>query len=155
MRRSYIVKAGGEEFKLRLTLAGQKNLLAKNPDSAIMTIVMSAIDDPKDMDNLLTEALTWDGNENTIHSGEKLYDRLVDDGKSGTAFFAELVLGIAHNAGLIDDDDRKKISRGLVSKLKRGINSMFDDEDPFEDLSDSEEGDEGSDNPPKESMETL
>lgn len=155
MRRSYIVKAGGEEFKLRLTLAGQKNLLAKNPDSAIMTIVMSAIDDPKDMDNLLTEALTWDGNENTIHSGEKLYDRLVDDGKSGTAFFAELVSGVAHNAGLIDDDDRKKISRGLVSKLKKGINSMFDDEDPFEDLSDSEEGDEGSDNPPKESMETL
>ncbi|MBE6959964.1 MAG: hypothetical protein E7448_04490 [Ruminococcaceae bacterium] len=154
MRRSYIVKAGGEEFKLRLTLAGQKNLLAKNPDSSIMAIVMSAIDDPQDMDNLLTEALSWEGNENTIRSGEKLYDRLVDDGKSGTAFFAELVLGIAHNAGLIDDNDRRKIYRGIVSKLKRGIDGLFEEEDSFEDLSDSEEGDEGSENPP-ENMATL
>ena len=154
MRRSYIVKAGGEEFKLRLTLAGQKNLLAKNPDSAIMAIVMSAIDDPLDMDNLLTEALTWDGNENTIHSGEKLYDRLVDDGKSGTVFFADLVLGIAHNAGLIDDDDRRKISRGVVSKLKKGISGLFDEDDSFVDLSEPEEGDESSDNPP-ETMATL
>jgi len=154
MRRSYIVKAGGEEFKLRLTLAGQKNLLAKNPDSSIMAIVMSAIDDPQDMDNLLTEALSWEGNENTIRSGEKLYDRLVDDGKSGTAFFAELVLGIAHNAGLIDDNDRRKIYRGIVSKLKRGIDGLYEEEDSFEDLSDSEEGDEGSENPP-ENMATL
>ena len=58
-RRSYIVKAGGGEFKLRLTLAGQKNLMAKNPDVPVMALVMSAIDDPQDMENLLTEALNW------------------------------------------------------------------------------------------------
>lgn len=146
-RRSYIVKAGGGEFKLRLTLAGQKNLMAKNPDVSIMALVMSAIDDPQDMENLLTEALNWEGNENAITEGAKLYDLMVDDGKCGTDYFADLVLNIAHNAGLIDDDERKKIHRGIVAKLKKGIDNMFEDAPEFADLSEDEEGGEGSDNP--------
>ena len=154
MRRSYIVKTSGGEFKLRLTLAGQKNLLAKNPDTSIMALVMSAIDDPQDMENLLTEALTWDGNENAIHEGAKLYDLMVDDGKCGTDCFADLVLNIAHNAGLISDDERKKIHRGIVVKIRNGIDSMFEEEPEFPDLSGNEEGVEGSENPPL-TMPTL
>lgn len=154
MRRSYIVKAGGEEFKLRLTLAGQKNLLAKNPDTSIMALVMSAIDDPQDMENLLTEALTWDGHENTITEGAKLYDLIVDDGKGGTNHFADLVLHIAHNAGLITEDDRKKIYRGIVTKFNNGLDSMFEETPAFSDLSGDEEGVEGSENP-RMTMPTL
>ena len=108
-RKSYIVKAGGEEFKLRLTLAGQKNLQAKNPDDPILAIVMGAVDDPGDMEALLNEALSWEGNENPTCSGEELYNRMVDDGKCGSGAFMDLVLSIAHNAGLLSDDERKKV----------------------------------------------
>ena len=153
-RRSYIVKAGGEEFKLRLTLSGQKNLQAKNPDVPILALVMGAVDDPGDMEALLTEALSWDGNENSTHSGAELYDRLVDDGKRGSSAFMDLVLSIAHNAGLLTDDERSKVQRAVERKLRNGFNQLTEDDEPFQDLSDDEEGGEGSDNPQK-AMQTL
>lgn len=153
-RKSYIVNAGGEEFKLRLTLAGQKNLQAKNPDVPIMALVMGAVDDPSDMEALLTEALSWEGNENTICSGAELYDRMVDDGKRGTTAFMELVLNIAHNAGLINDAERSKVQRAVERRMTNSFDQLCEDDDLFEDLSTDEEGDEGSDNPLK-TMPTL
>ena len=146
-RKSYIVKAGGEEFKLRLTLAGQKNLQAKNPNVPIMALVMGAVDDPGDMEALLTEALSWEGNENPICSGAELYDRMVDDGKCGTGAFMELVLNIAHNAGLINDAERQKVQYAVERRMTRSFDQLCEEEDPFEDLSENEEGGEGSDNP--------
>ena len=79
---------------------------------------------------------------------------MVDDGKCGTDHFADLVLNIAHNAGLINDDERKQIYRGIVAKFKKGIDSMFGEEPEFFDLSEDEEGGEGSDNP-QMTMQTL
>ena len=153
-RRSYIVKAGGDEFKLRLTLSGQKNLQAKNPDVPILALVMGAVDDPGDMESLLTEALSWEGNENPTCSGAELYDRMVDDGKCGTGAFMELVLNIAHNAGLINDDERKKVQRAVEKKVESSFNLLTEDDDPYADLSENEEGGESSDNPPMK-MPTL
>lgn len=153
-RKSYIVKAGGDEFKLRLTLVGQKNLQAKNPDVPILAIVMGAVDDPGDMEVLLNEALSWEGNENPTCSGAELYDRMVDDGKCGSGAFMDLVLSIAHNAGLLNDDERKKVQRAVDSRLRRSFDQLVSDEDSLGDLSGDEEGDESSDNPQTE-MVTL
>lgn len=153
-RKSYIVKIGGDEFKLRLTLAGQKNLLAKNPDVPIMALVMGAVDDPSDMEALLTEALSWEGNENPTCNGAELYDRMVDDGMCGTNAFMELVLNIAHNAGLINDAERSKVQRAVERRMTNSFDQLCEDDDLFEDLSTDEEGDEGSDNPLK-TMPTL
>lgn len=153
-RKSCIVIAGGKEFKLRLTLAGQKNLQAKNPDVPIMALVMGAVDDPGDMDALLTEALSWEGNENPTCNGAELYDLMVDDGVCGTGAFMKLVLNIAHNAGLINDDERAKVQRAVKRRMAQSFNQLCEDEDPFEDLSEDEEGGEGSDNP-QMTMPTL
>lgn len=153
-RKSYIVKADGKEFKLRLTLAGQKNLQAKNPDVPIMALVMGAVDDPGDMEALLTEALSWDGNENPTCNGAELYDLMVDDGTRGTSAFMELVLNIAHNAGLINDAERTKVKRAVERRMAQSFDQLCEDEDPYEDLSGDEEGGEGSDNP-HPSMLTL
>jgi len=114
-RACYKVRVGKEEFKLRLTLAGQKNLMEKNPEVPILAIIMSAADDPVDMEALLTEALNWDGNENSVTDGAELYDLMVDNGYRGAKKFAEIALGIAHNAGLLDDDERKKVARVVNS----------------------------------------
>ena len=153
-RKSYIVKAGGKEFKLRLTLAGQKNLQAKNPGVSIMALVMGAVDDPVDMEALLTEALSWDGNENPTCNGAELYDLMVDDGMCGTTAFMELVLNIAHNAGLINDAERKKVQLAVERRMRQSFDQLIEEEDPYQDLSADEEGDEGSDNP-QMTMATL
>ena len=145
-RKSYIVKAGDKEFKLRLTLAGQKNLQARNPNVPIMALVMGSVDDPGDMEALLTEALSWDGNENPTCNGAELYDLMVDDGVRGTGFM-ELVLSIAHNAGLINDAERTKVQRAVERRMAQSFEQLCEDDDPFEDLSEDEEGGEGSDNP--------
>ena len=153
-RKSYIVNAGGKEFKLRLTLAGQKNLQAKNPGVSIMALVMGAVDDPSDMEALLTEALSWEGNPNPTCEGAKLYDLMVDDGMCGTGAFMELVLNIAHNAGLINDAERKKVQLAVERRMRQSFDQLIEEEDPYQDLSADEEGDEGSDNPRME-MPTL
>lgn len=153
-RKSYIVKAGGKEFKLRLTLAGQKNLQAQNPGVSIMALVMGAVDDPVDMEALLTEALSWDGNENPTCNGAELYDLMVDDGVCGTGAFMELVLNIAHNAGLINDAERKKVQLAVERRMRQSFDQLIEEEDLYQDLSADEEGDEGSDNP-QMTMATL
>ena len=146
-RKSYIVKAGGKEFKLRLTLAGQKNLQAKNPEVPVMALVMGAVDDPSDMEALLTEALSWEGNQNPTCEGAELYDLMVDDGMCGTGAFMELVLNIAHNAGLINDAERTKVQLAVERRMRQSFDQLIEEEDPYQDLSADEEGGESSDNP--------
>ena len=151
-RTCYKLKVGKEEFKLRLTLAGQKNLLQKNPEIPVLATIMSAADDPMDMENLLTEALNWEGNENAIHDGAELYDLMVDNGYRGAKKFAEVALGIAHNAGLLAEDERQKVARAVNNQLSRAFDGLLGDEEQTADFSDNEEGGEGLGNPP---MRTL
>lgn len=181
-RSCYVLKVGGKEYKLRLTLQGQKNLMekAKRPNletvedmlaafggreisadtfqavlnaatkdknPSMMGIIMEAIDDPAAMSDLLTEALNWEGNSNKIRSGEDLYDEMVENGYSGTEKFLEVVLGIAHNAGLLSEDDRAKVERSTKRMLRNGMAGL---DIPEED----EEGEESPENP-QEEFETL
>ena len=145
-RRCYKLKVGKEEFKLRLTLAGQKSLMEKNPDIPVIATIMSAADDPVDMEALLTEALNWDGNDNSVHDGAELYDLMVDNGYCGAKRFAEVALGIAHNAGLLSEDERKKVERVVNRQLDQAFDSLAG-EDLDEDLPGDEEGVDSSNNP--------
>ena len=145
-RNCYVLRLGSNEYKLRLTLKGQKNLRQKNPDTPIIAAIMGAVDDPEDMDALLTEALNWDGNRNSIHSGEELYDEMVDNGYSGSESFMQVVLGIAKNAGLLTEDERAKVER-VTRKL---ISSSMD---AFGEELEEQEGEESPENPPQ--LKTL
>ncbi len=142
-RKCYALTLGGEVFKLRLTLAGQKQLQQKNPDMPVLATVMSAADDPADMENLLTAALNWEGNQNPVHDGAELYDRMVDAGYCGAKRFMEVALNIAHNAGLIDEDERRKVCAGVTRQLDRAFDDLAGD--PADDG--AEEGEEGSEGP--------
>ena len=153
-RRSYELKLDKDTFKLRLTLSGQKALLEKNPDTPILAIIMSAVDDPIDMENLLTEALRWDGNENTITDGAELYDRMVDAGYCGAKKFMEIVLGIAHNAGLLEESERNKVARAITYQLDRTFDALLGSAFAAETLSGDEEGDESSERPTNETLDS-
>lgn len=63
-------------------MAGQKALRDKWGED-ILTILLSAAGEGEKLCDLLTQALSWPGNENEIRDGEALYDRLVDEGWRG------------------------------------------------------------------------
>lgn len=179
-RNCYVLKVGDKEYKLRLTLRGQKNLMNKvkkpnldtvdgilsalgdravssdtlatalnaatrDPNASMLGIIMEAIDDPVAMSDLLTEALTWEGNPNKLRSGEELYDQMVENGYSGTEAFLDVVLGIAHNAGLLSEADCNRVARSTKRMLRKGLEGL--------DIPD-EEGEESPENP-QEPFETL
>lgn len=114
-RQCYKLNLNGEEYKLRLTMAGQKALLEHNPGENILAIIMGAADDLDGLEDLLTQALNWEGNTNKIHSGEELYDALVDAGYCGTGDFMKVALNIAKNAGIINQASRDRLER-IVGK---------------------------------------
>lgn len=146
-RQCFKLNLNGVDYKLRLTLAGQKALKEREPETPILAILLGALDDPADMDFILSTALNWDGNENKIHSGEALYDEMVDAGYRGNEKFLEVVLGIAHNAGLLSDDERNKVRRATLRMLREGMENLDID-------GDGEEGEESPENPHLE-LKTL
>lgn len=146
-RQCVALRLGETEVKLRLTLRGQKALKEKNPDMSVLAIIMSAVDEPEDMEVLLTQALNWDGNKNKIKDGGKLYDELVDYGYCGSEDFLVLAMDIAQNAGLVTQDERARLDRAIQHQLRKGLESL-------ENALSDEEGEESLVNPP-EKLKTL
>lgn len=129
-RRCYSLKVGNETYKLRLTLAGQKEIKRYAPDAEVSDTIMNAITDPDAMEIVLTQVLSWDGNENATHSGEELYDKIVDAGNGGQVYFAKLLLGIMENAGLMTEDQRVKLERRVTRATAQ--TDLEDDPDDVE-----------------------
>lgn len=148
MARQCVTLCLGEtEVKLRLTLRGQKALKEKNPDMSVLAIIMSAVDEPEDMEALLTQALNWEGNKNKIKDGGQLYDELVDNGYCGSENFLALAMDIAKNAGLVTQDEKERLDRAIQRQLRKGLDSL-------ENALSDEESEESSANPP-EKLKTL
>lgn len=144
---------GDKIAKLRLTLKSQKLLREKYPDEAVLSAILSAVDEPEDMEYLLTLALNFEGNDNEIKDGAELYDLLVDSGYCGQEDFMGLAIEIAKNAGLVSQDDKNKLHKIVTRQIRKQFDSL---EDVFEgdgmatlDGETEEEGEEGPENPPK------
>lgn len=146
-RQCFKLNLNGVDYKLRITLSAQKEIMERYPDTPVVAAIVSSFEDPADMEFLLTKALNWEGNENKIRSGEAFYDELVDAGYRGNEAFLKITLGIAHNAGLLSDDERAKVERKTLKLLRSGMDSAM------EDAEDGEEGEESPENPPK--LKTL
>lgn len=105
------------EIGLRISIGSQKNLekkYCKQPNQVLMeTIIMSALT-PSIMTDVLTEALNYKGNENSIKSGDELYELLVDNGYSGTVDFMGLIGDIALTSGIISED----VKNMMIEKIK-------------------------------------
>ena len=115
--KSYLpLTAGDQTFRLRLTMAGQKALRDKWGED-ILTLLLSAAGEGEKLCDLLTQALTWPGNDNPIQEGEALYDLLVDQGWRGQAAFAGLAFDLGEAAGLLTKDQ--------VRELKDSVDRAF------------------------------
>lgn len=104
--RYYTVKIQDEEFQLRLTTAKLEEYL-KNTDGDQNNPLIGVLDAmtllPKRI-KLLTAALQWPGNQNTVKSGAELLDRLLDDGVKPREI-SNMILELAAMAGLLEEDD--------------------------------------------------
>lgn len=152
-RKSYELTLNGEKFKLRLTMAGQKALMERFPGQNVLAIIMGASDDLDYMEALLSEALNWEGNPNTIHSGAELYDALVDAGHAGTKDFMVVALNIAKNAGIINQDARDRLERVTGKAIDAEMDMLLNQLEGQIDVAmgivtgKEAEGEEGSENP--------
>ncbi len=125
MRKHYSLRVEGEEYKLRLTIRGQRELAEQFQEDAIQTL-LAAVTDSRRLCALLTQSLNWEGSGNTITDGEELYDRLVDAGWQGQGRFADLAFEIALASGLLD----KKQTGQLRKSVRRAFDRAFDGLEP-------------------------
>ncbi len=128
MKRAHILRLDGEQVRLRLTVAGQRSLRERFGEDSLQIILESAADAEK-MAALLEAALNWSGSENTIRSGEELYDRLVDEGWSGQAQFGGLAFDIAAASGLVSPEQARQLKQAVAQAVEEAFQMLEEDEE--------------------------
>lgn len=125
MRKTYdltLDNNGTADFSLRLTLAGQTKLKKKHGGDPTMQTLGEAVTDAETAADVLTEALAWAGNTNSLHSGADLYDLLVDNGYAGPADFAKLFIsGIGVSSGILSQDMADKIVAEIAGEMDKAL----------------------------------
>ncbi|MCD7770136.1 MAG: hypothetical protein LUH36_08505 [Oscillospiraceae bacterium] len=124
-RKALEIKAGGQTFRLRLTVGGQRRLKEKL-DADAMSVILAAGGDVEYMTALLTEALNWTDSGNSITDGEELYDLLVDEGYAGQGKFGKLAVDIGVCSGLMESKDGKKVSDLLIQRTSEAFDRLAD-----------------------------
>lgn len=122
MTRTYLpLQAGGTEYRLRLTMAGQRALRERWGEE-ILPFLLSAAAEPEKLCGLLTQALTWPGSENPVTDGGELYDLLVDEGWRGQEAFAALAFNLGVVSGLLTRSQADE----LTQTVERAFRSAFE-----------------------------
>ena len=134
VKRAYTLHLDGEMLRLRLTVAGQRSLRERFGEDTLQIVLESAADAEK-MAALLEAALNWSGSENSLRSGEALYDRLVDEGWSGQEQFGGLAFDIAAASGLISEEQARQLKESMAQAVEDAFRLLDEDgedeDDPF------------------------
>ena len=124
MARKYLpIRGDGREFRLRLTVRGQRELKREFQEETLQTIFMAASDSER-MCALLQEALNWPESGNTITDGEVFYDLLVDWGWHGQERFGELAFDLAAASGLITEHQACQLKESLHAAVAQAFSQM-------------------------------
>lgn len=118
-KRYYPLVLGEEEYRLRLTMAGQKALKEQWGED-ILPFFFSAATDGEKLCALLGQCLTWSDSGNPITDGAALYDRMVDEGWQGQECFAGLIFELAQVSGLLDAQQAQTLN-AAVRKAYRQV----------------------------------
>ncbi len=122
MQRSYFpLRVGDTEYRLRLTMAGQR-ALREQWGEEILPFLLSCASDSGRLCDLLTQCLVWPGQENPITDGAALYDLLVDAGWQGQARFAALAFDLGAASGLLTAQQAET----LKETVARTVQTAFD-----------------------------
>ena len=124
MNKHYLsVPVGTEEVRLRLTMAGQKALCAQF-DTDILSILFDCATAPEKLCALLTQGLRWPDSGNSITDGDALYDRLVDDGRSGGAEFAALAFRLGAVSGLLTEQQAEELTHSVTNAYEAAFAAL-------------------------------
>lgn len=119
-RKYHLLRLEGQEYRLRLTLRGQRQLKERFQEETLETVLLAAADAER-MCALLGEALNWPESGNAITDGEVFYDLLVDAGYRGQERFGALAFDLAAASGLITEEQ----ARQLKESLRTALNEAF------------------------------
>ena len=124
MARKYLpLRGDGAEYRLRLTLGGQRNLRSRFGEDTLQTVFLAAGDRER-MCALLTEALSWPESGNTVTDGEVFYDLLVDWGYRGQERFGGLAFDLAACSGLITEGQAKQLKDTLHAAVAEAFTRL-------------------------------
>ena len=123
------ITVGEKQFDLRLTSKAIMNFCKKHgtDGGSPVIAIMEAINDIEAKADLLTNALSYPGSTNAIKDGFTLLDLMADDpGWKEPKAKNGLLLSLAHESGLLDDEDYDSLvapvadsSKALISTLSR------------------------------------
>lgn len=122
-RKYHLLRLEGQEYRLRLTLRGQRQLKDRFSEETLETVLLAAADAER-MCALLGEALSWPESGNAVTDGEDFYDLLVDGGYRGQERFGSLAFDIAAASGLITDDQAKQLKESLRTALDQAFTQL-------------------------------
>lgn len=101
---------------LRLPIAAQLELKKKYNEDTRTTLFEAAKDDEK-MIEILTKALNWSGNTNSLKSGEDLIESLIDNGDFGIVARQRLMIELGGVSGIFSNKEKDMIL-GKVDKME-------------------------------------
>lgn len=110
-----------KEFRLRLTVGSQLKLKKLYGEEGIQ-MIFASMDNLEMTLKLLTEALSFKGNENPVTDGEQFYEILIDNGYCGKEDFARLIFKTAVASGIIKPEQEDKLSKMIANTYS----AMFD-----------------------------
>lgn len=121
----------GEEItlKFRIRIKGQMAIEKKFKGETAMDAIMSAASDAEKMAYILTTALNFDGNDNTITDGMEAYDMLVDNGYAGQEQFTELLTNIALFSGIMSEKRKAQVDAYVKGTYDSAFAEQFGDDE--------------------------
>ncbi|MCD7881486.1 MAG: hypothetical protein LUG47_07485 [Clostridiales bacterium] len=124
MARKYLpLRGDGKEYRLRLTVGGQRNLRERFQEETLQTVLLAAGDSER-LCALLGEALSWPGSGNDCPDGEQFLDLLVDWGYQGQARFGALAFDLAAASGLLTAEQAGQLKGALRSAVEQAYTRM-------------------------------
>lgn len=122
-KRCYSLMLGDTEYRLRLTMAGQRALKERWGED-ILPFLFSAATDAEKFCALLTQCLCWAGNDNPITDGEELYDRMVDEQWQGQEAFAGLIFQLAVVSGLLNQAQAETLNAAVQKAYRHAFDAL-------------------------------
>ena len=125
------------QVDLRLDFDGLAAMKKKFDGESPIDSIYSAVPDAEKAAFIFTQALTFNGNKNTIKTGRELYNLLVDNDKCGIEGFWEVLSEIGKASGIL--------SERMIEKLNKNVNKYVNDFLADDDDDDNDDEDEDED----------
>ncbi|WP_270601550.1 hypothetical protein [Anaerostipes hominis (ex Lee et al. 2021)] len=133
--KSNQITVGEEKFKLRITAQGQKNLIQEHEKTFFGLVSESMEPGGVGIIDILTEALNFKGNDNTVTDGAELYDLMIDAGYDQEKIF-KTVVETGKTSGILSEKEAQTFLR-VTKQVKTGVFQRL--EEAAEDLAGTEE----------------